>query len=58
MDKTFSRFIKNYSIYIQLKNSQIIDIGTGAGLPGIPISLSLKNSNNQIYLCESKKEKN
>ena len=43
--------------YISLKNSKIIDIGTGAGLPGIPISLCLKNSNNQIYLCESKQKK-
>ena len=40
-----------------LKNSQIIDVGTGAGLPGIPISLCLKNSENQIYLCESKQKK-
>ena len=40
-----------------LKNSQIIDVGTGAGLPGIPISLCLKNNNNQIYLCESKQKK-
>ena len=39
------------------KNSQIIDIGTGAGLPGIPIALSLKNTANQIYLCESRKKK-
>ena len=43
--------------YISLKNSKIIDIGTGAGLPGIPISLCLKNSKNQIYLCESKQKK-
>ena len=43
--------------HISLKNSQIIDIGTGAGLPGIPISLCLKNSNSQIYLCESKQKK-
>ena len=40
-----------------LKNSQIIDVGTGAGLPGIPIALSLKNTANQIYLCESRKKK-
>ena len=43
--------------HISLKNRKIIDIGTGAGLPGIPISLCLKNSNNQIYLCESKQKK-
>ena len=43
--------------HISLKNSQIIDIGTGAGLPGIPISLCLKDSENQIYLCESKLKK-
>jgi len=43
--------------HISPKNSQIIDIGTGAGLPGIPISLSLKDSNSQIYLCESKQKK-
>ena len=43
--------------HISLKNSQIIDVGTGAGLPGIPISLCLKNSENQIYLCESKQKK-
>ena len=43
--------------HISLKNSQIIDVGTGAGLPGIPVSLCLKNSNNQIYLCESKQKK-
>ena len=43
--------------HISLKKSQILDIGTGAGLPGIPISLCLKNSNNQIYLCESKQKK-
>tara|TARA_Y100000746_G_C15404665_1_gene407837 strand:- start:549 stop:1172 length:624 start_codon:yes stop_codon:yes gene_type:complete len=43
--------------HISLKKSQIIDVGTGAGLPGIPISLCLKNSGNQIYLCESKQKK-
>ena len=43
--------------HISLKNSQIIDVGTGAGLPGIPISLYLQNSNEQIYLCESKQKK-
>ena len=43
--------------HISLKKSQIIDIGTGAGLPGIPISLCLKDSENQIYLCESKLKK-
>ena len=43
--------------FISLENSQIIDIGTGAGLPGIPISLCLKNTKNQIYLCESKEKK-
>ena len=43
--------------HISLKNRQIIDVGTGAGLPGIPISLCLKNSDNQIYLCESKQKK-
>ena len=43
--------------HISLKKSQIIDVGTGAGLPGIPISLCLKNSDNQIYLCESKQKK-
>ena len=43
--------------HISLKNSQIIDVGTGAGLPGIPIALSLKNTANQIYLCESRKKK-
>tara|TARA_B100000945_G_scaffold153793_1_gene123391 strand:+ start:59 stop:685 length:627 start_codon:yes stop_codon:yes gene_type:complete len=43
--------------HISSKNSQIIDIGTGAGLPGIPISLCLKDSNSQIYLCESKQKK-
>ena len=40
-----------------LKNIQIIDVGTGAGLPGIPIALCLKNSKNKIYLCESRKKK-
>jgi 16S rRNA (guanine527-N7)-methyltransferase len=40
-----------------LKNKQIIDVGTGAGLPGIPISLCLKDSESQIYLCESKQKK-
>ena len=40
-----------------LKNSQIIDIGTGAGLPGIPVALCLNNTKNQIYLCESRKKK-
>ena len=43
--------------YISLKNSQILDVGTGAGLPGIPIALCLKDSENQIYLCESKQKK-
>jgi len=43
--------------HISLKKSQIIDVGTGAGLPGIPISLCLKNGDNQIYLCESKQKK-
>ena len=43
--------------HISLKNKQIIDVGTGAGLPGIPISLCLKDSESQIYLCESKQKK-
>ena len=43
--------------HISLKNSQIIDVGTGAGLPGIPIALCLKDNGNQIYLCESKQKK-
>tara|TARA_Y100001960_G_scaffold181850_1_gene190763 strand:- start:125 stop:751 length:627 start_codon:yes stop_codon:yes gene_type:complete len=43
--------------HISLENSHIIDVGTGAGLPGIPISLCLKDSEHQIYLCESKKKK-
>ena len=43
--------------YISLKNSQILDVGTGAGLPGIPIALCLRDSENQIYLCESKQKK-
>ena len=42
---------------ISTKNSKIIDIGTGAGLPGIPVALCLKDNGNQIYLCESKKKK-
>ncbi|MBM3700055.1 MAG: 16S rRNA (guanine(527)-N(7))-methyltransferase RsmG [Actinobacteria bacterium] len=36
------------------KNIKIIDVGTGAGLPGIPISLFLKNS--EIFLLDSKKK--
>ena len=43
--------------FISSENSQIIDIGAGAGLPGIPIALCLKTSGNQIYLCESKQKK-
>ena len=43
-----------FNIYGIDKNSsiKILDIGTGAGLPGIPIAIFLKNS--EIYLLDSK----
>jgi 16S rRNA (guanine527-N7)-methyltransferase len=38
----------------ELSNSKILDIGTGAGLPGILLALFLKNS--MVYLLDSRKK--
>ena len=40
-----------------MKNKlNIIDIGSGSGLPGIPLSL-LYNGENSIFLCENRKKR-
>ncbi len=41
------------SQFITSSENDIIDIGSGAGLPGIPVSL-LFGSKNKVFLCESR----
>ena len=47
------QFFNIYGIDIN-SSLKIIDVGTGAGLPGIPISVFLENS--EIFLLDSKKK--
>ena len=41
---------------IRDNKQNIIDIGSGSGLPGIPLSL-LYNGENSIFLCENRKKR-
>ncbi|WGH27571.1 MAG: 16S rRNA (guanine(527)-N(7))-methyltransferase RsmG [Candidatus Shikimatogenerans bostrichidophilus] len=60
---SFNSFINNhikYSLSIInlikfLPNSKILDVGTGGGFPGIPLSIFFKKTN--FYLLDSKKKK-
>ena len=42
--------------FITGSKNDIIDIGSGAGLPGIPISI-LFNSKNKVFLCENRSKR-
>ncbi len=42
--------------FITSNGNDIIDIGSGAGLPGIPISL-LFSSKNRVFLCENRSKR-
>ena len=42
--------------FITTRGNDIIDIGSGAGLPGIPVSL-LFSSKNRVFLCENRSKR-
>ncbi len=39
--------------FIKSKGNNIIDIGSGAGLPGIPVSIAFSGKN-KVFLCENR----
>jgi len=50
-----SLIVLKFPIADELKNKEIIDIGSGAGFPAIPLSIVLKNA--RITLSEQRKKK-